>query len=40
MIELSHINKEGRAMMVDVSIKDDTHREAVASGSDVYKRQL
>lgn len=33
MIELSHINKEGRAKMVDVSIKDDTHREAVASGS-------
>ena len=33
MTELSHINKDGRARMVDVSIKDDTLREAIASGS-------
>lgn len=29
-MELTHINKEGRARMVDVSLKDETLREAVA----------
>ncbi len=32
MAELSHIDERGRARMVDVSAKDDTLREAVASG--------
>ena len=32
-MELTHINAEGRAKMVDVSEKDDTTREAVAVGS-------
>ena len=32
-MELTHINSEGRAKMVDVSEKDDTTREAVAVGS-------
>lgn len=32
MAELSHIDERGRARMVDVSAKDDTVREAVASG--------
>lgn len=31
-MELTHINEEGRAKMVDVSEKEDTLREAVASG--------
>lgn len=30
--ELTHFNKEGRARMVDVSGKADTHRTAVATG--------
>ncbi len=30
--ELSHIDKEGRARMVDVSAKPDTQREAIARG--------
>jgi cyclic pyranopterin phosphate synthase len=30
--ELTHIDKEGRPRMVDVSGKDDTRREAVAKG--------
>lgn len=29
-MELTHINKEGRARMVDVSLKDETLREAIA----------
>jgi cyclic pyranopterin monophosphate synthase len=32
-MELTHINEEGRAKMVDVSKKEDTTREAVAMGS-------
>lgn len=32
-MELTHINKEGRAKMADVSKKDYTIREAVAAGS-------
>jgi len=37
MKELTHIDKEGRARMVDVSEKPPTQREAVARGS-VYMR--
>jgi cyclic pyranopterin phosphate synthase len=33
MSELSHLNDEGRARMVDVNKKDDTNREAIACGS-------
>ncbi len=29
---LSHLDEQGRAHMVDVSAKDDTHREAIARG--------
>lgn len=32
MSELTHINAEGEARMVDISEKDDTRREAVAMG--------
>ena len=32
MAKLSHFDREGRARMVDVSAKKETHREAVASG--------
>lgn len=32
-MELTHINEEGRARMVDVSEKLDTIREAVAIGT-------
>ncbi len=32
-MELTHINEQGRAKMVDVSDKDVTKRVAVASGS-------
>jgi cyclic pyranopterin phosphate synthase len=39
MMELTHINEEGRAKMVDVSLKDDTTREAVAVGSIYMKRE-
>lgn len=38
-MELTHINEEGRARMVDVSLKDDTTREAVAVGSIYMKRE-
>lgn len=31
-MELTHFNQSGRARMVDVSVKDDTRREAVAEG--------
>lgn len=37
MDKLTHINAEGRARMVDVSEKQDTQREAIASGS-VYMK--
>jgi len=38
-MELTHINDEGRAKMVDVSEKFDTIREAVAVGSISMKRE-
>ena len=38
-MELTHINEEGRAKMVDVSEKHDTIREAVAVGSVSMKRE-
>lgn len=38
-MELTHINEEGRAKMVDVSDKDNTIREAVASGSIYMKKE-
>jgi len=38
-MELSHINEEGRAKMVDVSQKCDTVREAVAVGSISMKKE-
>jgi cyclic pyranopterin phosphate synthase len=38
-MELTHINEEGRAKMVDVSEKNDTVREAVAVGSISMKRE-
>ena len=38
-MELTHINEEGRARMVDVSEKVDTAREAVAKGSVSMKRE-
>lgn len=38
-MELTHINQEGRAKMVDVSEKDETSREAVASGSIYMKKE-
>jgi cyclic pyranopterin phosphate synthase len=38
-MELTHINEEGRAKMVDVSEKRDTVREAVAVGSIFMKRK-
>ena len=38
-MELTHINEEGRAKMVDVSEKHDTVREAVAVGSVSMKRE-
>jgi cyclic pyranopterin phosphate synthase len=39
MMKLTHINEEGRAKMVDVSLKDDTTREAIAVGSIYMKRE-
>lgn len=38
-MELTHINEEGRARMVDVSEKFDTAREAVAIGTVSMKRE-
>ncbi|NRY62928.1 cyclic pyranopterin monophosphate synthase MoaC [Clostridium beijerinckii] len=38
-MELTHINEEGRARMVDVSEKIDTVREAVAIGTVSMKRE-
>jgi cyclic pyranopterin phosphate synthase len=34
---LSHVNQQGKAKMVDVAAKDDTQREAVASGKVLMK---
>jgi cyclic pyranopterin phosphate synthase len=38
MNKLTHINKSGEAIMVDISNKDSTHRVAVATGS-VYMKE-
>ncbi|WP_315118339.1 cyclic pyranopterin monophosphate synthase MoaC [uncultured Clostridium sp.] len=38
-MELTHINEEGRAKMVDVSEKSETKREAVATGSIYMKKE-
>lgn len=38
-MDLTHINEEGRAKMVDVSEKDETKREAVAIGSIYMKKE-
>jgi len=38
-MELTHINEQGRAKMVDVSEKDETIRVAVASGNVYMKRE-
>ncbi|SKA95029.1 cyclic pyranopterin monophosphate synthase subunit MoaC [Caloramator quimbayensis] len=38
-MEFTHINKEGRARMVDVSLKDETLREAVAKGYVYMKKE-
>jgi cyclic pyranopterin phosphate synthase len=38
-MELTHINNEGRAKMVDVSEKKDTEREAIAKGSIYMKKE-
>ena len=38
-MELTHINEEGRAKMVDVSEKQDTIREAVAVGAISMRRE-
>lgn len=38
-MEFTHFNKSGRARMVDVSGKDETEREAIASGSIYMKRE-
>lgn len=39
MNKLTHIDKEGKATMVDVSDKSSTQREAVASGSVYMKKE-
>ena len=39
MMELTHINEQGRAKMVDVSNKEETLREAVAYGNVYMKRE-
>ena len=38
MSELTHFDREGRAIMVDVSAKDETQRVAVAGGSVVMQK--
>ncbi|MEW9096485.1 MAG: cyclic pyranopterin monophosphate synthase MoaC [Clostridiaceae bacterium] len=38
-MELTHINEEGRAKMVDVSEKSETKREAIAVGSIYMKKE-
>jgi cyclic pyranopterin monophosphate synthase len=39
MAQLSHIDEQGRARMVDVSAKDDTLREAIAIGEISLRRE-
>lgn len=39
MAELSHFNNEGEAVMVDVSQKDNSEREALASGRIIMSRE-
>ncbi|HLY67002.1 MAG TPA: cyclic pyranopterin monophosphate synthase MoaC [Chloroflexota bacterium] len=39
MTQLSHIDEHGRARMVDVSAKDDTLREAIATGEITMRRE-
>jgi cyclic pyranopterin monophosphate synthase len=39
MAQLSHIDEQGRARMVDVSAKDDTLREAIAVGEISMRRE-
>jgi len=39
MKKLSHIDKDGRASMVDVTGKTTTHREAVATGAICMKKE-
>jgi cyclic pyranopterin phosphate synthase len=36
-MELTHFNESGKAHMVDVTIKPDTHRQAIAAGRIVMK---
>ncbi|WP_312522032.1 cyclic pyranopterin monophosphate synthase MoaC [Anaerospora sp.] len=36
-MELTHFNQSGKAHMVDVTIKQDTHRQAIAEGRIVMK---
>ena len=38
-MDLTHINEQGRAKMVDVSLKEETLREAVAYGCVYMKRE-
>jgi cyclic pyranopterin monophosphate synthase len=38
-MDLSHINDQGRARMVDVSDKEETNREAIAKGYVYMKRE-
>lgn len=38
-MDLTHINDQGRARMVDVSEKAETHREAIAKSSVYMKRE-
>lgn len=38
-MELTHINEEGRARMVDVSEKSDTTREAIAVGTITMRKE-
>lgn len=38
-MDLTHINEQGRAKMVDVSEKEDTAREAIAVGSIYMKKE-
>jgi len=38
--KLSHVNSSGEAKMVDISLKGETVREAVAKGSVMMQRRL
>lgn len=40
MGEFTHFNGQGEAIMVDVSEKQDTVREAIASGAYPYVRRM